>query len=58
MGPIVRLFNHNNHSNVTMETKVRSLMLINANDVVLLNNVRKVGELVVSITYCLLLIIT
>jgi hypothetical protein len=37
---------------VTMETKVRSLPLNNATDTLLLNNVRKVGELVLSRTSC------
>jgi hypothetical protein len=35
-----------------METKVRSLPLNNATDTLLLNNVRKVGELVLSRTSC------
>jgi hypothetical protein len=40
-------------SNVTMETTVFSLMYLNsANVTVLLNNVRKVGRLVISGTSC------
>jgi hypothetical protein len=39
--------------NVSMESKVHSLpQLNNASDTVLLNNVRKVGELVLSTTSC------
>jgi hypothetical protein len=39
--------------NATMEAKVRSLPYLNiANDTVLLNNVRKGGEIVLFRTFC------
>jgi hypothetical protein len=52
---VVPVVNHSNHSNVTMETNVRSFpKLHNGIYTVLLNNVREVSEFVLSRTSCYL----